>query len=469
MGKVSRARRAEIQREATRLRAQCQRDGDNQERTVTVLRAALPELTALEAWRLALGWSRAQAIREVAQVYLADDLLPPALSQALLYRYEHEQAQPGEEYRIMISRAYGAHPNQLGLATNHLWCSTCAAPPPVDYGRRQREEQGIDRKASMTTASGLPAIRESVQWAVLEAPDGSPSLVALAEAAVEHYALNYSKHPPSTLHDEVRATRNLLSTVAPAANRDTARGLRRQVGWLSALLGNLAYHLDDRAGARAHLTLAGAVGESTGEAALTAWSSGALAMVATSRKDWDHARGHAEHGLQHAPAGLRRAQLLGWALLPTLAALGQASRADEVVSESDEIMRSAVELPGRFGYDRAEHRLHVAEAHLTLERYDRAAEVAHTSIEAAPEHTPGWVAATLVLALAEARDTPDQAADRALRVLDLIPPARLRATARTRLVRLVRLLDPVASGAGADLAERLRVLPAPIRTDGSAA
>lgn len=107
VAKVTRARRAEIQREANRLRAQCQRDGNSQERTVTVLRAELPELTALEAWRLALGWSRAQAIREVAQVYLADGLLPPALSQALLCRYEHGQAQPGDEYRIMICRAYG--------------------------------------------------------------------------------------------------------------------------------------------------------------------------------------------------------------------------------------------------------------------------------------------------------------------------------------------------------------------------
>lgn len=132
-------------------------------------------------------------------------------------------------------------------------------------------------------------------------------------------------------------------------------------------------------------------------------------------------------------------------------------------------MQSATELPGRFGYDRAEHRLHVAEAHLTLERYDRAAEVARTSIAAAPEHTPGWVAATLVLALAEARDAPEQAADRALGVLDLIPPARLRATARTRLARLARGLDQAANGAGAELVERLRVLPAPIRTDGTAA
>ncbi|MFJ4700651.1 Twin-arginine translocation pathway signal [Streptomyces sp. NPDC088768] len=321
----------------------------------------------------------------------------------------------------------------------------------------------------MTTASGLPAIRESVQWAVLDAPGGSPALIALAEAAVEHYALNYRKHPPAVLLEEVRGTRNLLSTATAAADRETEHALRRQVGWLSALLGNLAYHLDDRAGARTHLTLAGALGESTQEKALTAWASGALAMVATARRDWEHARKHAEYGLQHAPEGLRRAQLLGWALLPTLAATSRVAEADDAVAESDEIMRTADELPGRFGYDRAEHRLHVAEAYLTLERFDRAAGVARESIAAAPAETPGWVAATLVLALAEAREAPDQAATRALGVLDLVPPPRLRATARERLTRLGRLLDASAANSAAELAERLRTLPPPVRADGTAA
>ncbi|MFF8992493.1 Twin-arginine translocation pathway signal [Streptomyces sp. NPDC014983] len=469
MGGVTRKRRAEIQREASRIRAQCQREGHTQERIVTTLRSALPELTALEAWRLALGWSRPQAIREVAAVYQTDGLLPPGLTPATLCRYEHGQEEPGDEYRLMISRAYGARPDQLGLATRCLWCSTCATPPLFHYGQHQREEMNIVRKEPMTTASGLPAIRESVQWAVLDAPGGSPALIALAEAAVEHYALNYSKHPPAVLLEEVRQTRNLLSTATAAADRDIEHGLRRQVGWLSALLGNLAFHLDDRAGARTHLTLAGALGESTQEKALTAWASGALAMVATARKDWQHARRHAEYGLQHAPEGLRRAQLLGWALLPTLAATGRAAEADDVIGESDEIMRSADELPGRFGYDRAEHRLHVAEAYLTLERFDRAAAVARESIAAAPAETPGWVAATLVLALAEARDAPDQAAIRALGVLDLIPPPRLRATARQRLTRLGRLLDASATNAASELAERLRTLPAPIRADGTAA
>ncbi|WP_416971635.1 Twin-arginine translocation pathway signal [Streptomyces sp. 4F14] len=469
MGGVSRSRRAEIQREASRIRARCQRDGHTHERIVATLCSALPELTALEAWRLALGWSRAQAIREVAAAYREDGLLPPGLTPAMLCRYEHGQDAPGDEYRLMISRAYGARPDQLGLATHCLWCSTCASPPPLHYGRHQNEETSTGREGTMTTDSGLPAIRESVQWAVLDAPGGSPALAALAEAAVEHYALNYSKHPPAVLLNEVRGTRQVLATAVATADQPTALELRRQVGWLSALLGNLSYHLDDRSGARAHLTLASAFGESTREPALTSWASGALSMVAIAREDWSHAREHAEYGLGHAPPGLRRAQLLGWALLPTLAALKRVPEADDVVAESDEIMRTATELPGRFGYDRAEHRLHVAEAHLTLERYDRAADVAHESIAAAPPETPGWAAATLVLALAEARDAPDQAATRALGVLDCIPPGRLRATARTRLARLDRLLGDSAAPAATELAERLRALPAPIRTDGTAA
>jgi hypothetical protein len=52
---------------------------------------------------------------------------------------------------------------------------------------------------------------------------------------------------------------------------------------------------------------------------------------------------------------------------------------------------STVGSPGRFGYDRAEHRLHVAEAHLTLEHFDRAADADRESIAAAPDETPAWV------------------------------------------------------------------------------
>ena len=97
MAGVTRARRAQIQREAHQVRARCQRDGYPVERTVTSIRSVLPEVTALEAWRLALSWSRAQAIRQVAAEYRADGLQPTGLSEAMLCRYEHGQEDPGPE------------------------------------------------------------------------------------------------------------------------------------------------------------------------------------------------------------------------------------------------------------------------------------------------------------------------------------------------------------------------------------
>lgn len=468
MAMVSRARRAQIQREAHLVRARCQRDGYPLERTVTAIRSALPEVTAMEAWRLALGWSRAQTIRQVAAEYRADGLRPPGLSEAMLCRYEHGQEDPGPEYKMMIARAYGARVDQLGLATRCLWCTTSCATPVLHYGRTHGD-RATSTGVGMTTASGMPAVRESLHLVLLEAPGGSPAVAALAQAAVEHYALNYSKHPPAVLLDEVRGSRQLLAA-ALAAGTDERIGveLRRQIGWLSALLGNLSHHLADDSGARTHLTLAVDLGERTGDADLAGWASGALAMVATARRDWHHALGHARYGLSHAPGGLRRAQLLGWAQLPALAGLGDVDQVDAVLVEADRILETAGEMPGRFGYDLAEHRLHAAEAHLTLERYDRAAEVARESAAAAPQDTPGWAAATLVLALAEAPVMPGDAALRALDVLDRIPPARLRATARARLARLDRRLADTDHAAVRDLVERIRLLPAPIGVDGSA-
>ncbi|WP_031487790.1 hypothetical protein [Streptomyces bicolor] len=47
----------------------------------------------------------------------------------------------------------------------------------------------------MTTDAGLPSVRESLQLALLSEPDGSPLVDELAEAAADHYHLNYSRHP----------------------------------------------------------------------------------------------------------------------------------------------------------------------------------------------------------------------------------------------------------------------------------
>ncbi|GAA5609772.1 hypothetical protein Spla01_00902 [Streptomyces platensis] len=465
---MTRSRRATIVKEAAQIRMHCQRQGRSTERTVTAIRNALPEVTALEAWRLALGWSRADTVAQISDLYRADGLIPPGPSQSMLCRWEHDPHEwPGQEYAAMLCRAYGARPVQLGLSR--------AGGDPFDglglgakirYGHADVEAceaPARERVVAMTTSAGLPAVRESLHLALLADPAGSSAVVELAEAAVEHYALNYSKHPPHTLFAEVRTARNLLTgtLITHSVEEAVAAEMRRSIGWLCALLGNLAFHLDDASGARAHLATAGTYGTRTGDVRLTAWACGAQSMVARAAGQYARALTHAEQGLAHAPAGLARAQLHAWAQLPALAGQGRADEADAALAAATrELEADAVgAAPGRFGFDAAEYALHVAEAHLGLGRHEQATTRAEASVNHAAVGTPGWAAGTLVLAQAEAGLRPADAAQRALDVLERVPAAKLRSTSRTRLVRLDAALAHTPAAGAEDLHERVRSLP----------
>ncbi|MFI0156411.1 Twin-arginine translocation pathway signal [Streptomyces lydicus] len=325
----------------------------------------------------------------------------------------------------------------------------------------------------MTTSTGLPAVRESLHLALLADPAGSSAVAELAEAAVEHYALNYSKHPPHTLFTEVRTARNLLTEALTnhSVEETLAGEMQRSIGWLSALLGNLAFHLDDTSGARAHLTTAGTYGTRTADARLTAWACGAQSMVARATGQYDRALTHAEQGLAHAPAGLARAQLHAWAQLPALAVQGRVDEADAALAAAGrELEADAVgEAPGRFGFDAAEYALHEAEAHLSLGRTEQAAVQAEASASHAAVDTPSWAASTLVLAQTEATRRPADAAQRALDVLERVPTARLRSTSRARLVRLDAALATTPAAGVDDLHERVRSMPPAINDHGAAA
>jgi hypothetical protein len=82
----------------------------------------------------------------------------------------------------------------------------------IGYGRNDGgvavsgRQEGAD---PMTTDAGLPSVRESLQPALLAEPEGSSLVDELAEAAADHYHLNYSKHPVPVLFREVRAARTL--------------------------------------------------------------------------------------------------------------------------------------------------------------------------------------------------------------------------------------------------------------------
>jgi len=63
---VSRSRRAEIQGAVTLIRARAHQRRWPVEWTVNAILGELPEVSALEAWRLARGWTRAKLVGDKA-------------------------------------------------------------------------------------------------------------------------------------------------------------------------------------------------------------------------------------------------------------------------------------------------------------------------------------------------------------------------------------------------------------------
>ncbi|MFG3701601.1 hypothetical protein ACGF5C_27370 [Micromonospora sp. NPDC047620] len=140
---VTRSRRAAIQREAGQIRRRCQREGQTTERIVAAIRDGLPEVSALEACRFALGWSRADTVAQIAALYHGDGLRPPGLSEQMLCRWEHGAERPGPEYARMLCRVYRTGPAQLGLETEGpLPRAVVSHRSPVRYDQRKQGATG---------------------------------------------------------------------------------------------------------------------------------------------------------------------------------------------------------------------------------------------------------------------------------------------------------------------------------------
>jgi hypothetical protein len=470
MVRISRARRAELQRAAHEVRRQGQRDGWPVARIAATIRAALPDILPLEAWRLAYGWSRPQAVAGVTALYRADGLAPPPLNPSMLCRWEHGRYPPGEDYARMLGRLYQADAGQLGLGAARGMPGT--EGPSRGYLRVKDVTATASGNGYQMTAeddaAALAAVRESVELALeAEGPSGGPLAAQYLNAALGYYDATYSAFPPAMLAAEVHRTRALVTAMLRAPQLDEARAeLRRVGGWLSALTGNLAFHLGDYPAAQIHLSTAARLGTASGDARLTCWGLGAQSMTSRAQHRDAEALDLARQAVEYAGTPLRRAQVLSWAVLPALARLGGQYRPEAllVIGQAQDQMSADPDgaQPGRFGFDSAEFHLHIAEASLLLGSTALGREHAEASRAATRAGRPSWAAATLVLAQAEAAAgrVPDAAA-LAHAVLDEIPAESLRQTSRLRLRSLDQELarTGTAVAEALSLAERIRVLP----------
>ncbi|MDQ2788712.1 MAG: XRE family transcriptional regulator [Actinomycetota bacterium] len=464
MGKISRSRRAQIHARAQQVCQQGQLAGWSVERIAATILNDLPEVRPLEAWRLAYGWSRRRVIESIATCYRQAGLAVPAINSSMLCRWEHDQANPGIEYEQVLCRVYDARPDQLGLPTRSPVVLARGNPrrpsvpaPKVDKG---------DHSGSNVGVGALPAVRESIQLTLeIEGAGGGPVTRDHLGQAVQHYALNYAAFPPGQLGTEVHRCRAVVTSMLGHTQPDPARTeLRRLGGWLSALLGNLAFHCADYTAANIHLSIAGRLGVDVGDPSLVAWAYAARSMLARYQQRPAEALDLARHAVKCADTPLRRAQVFAWAELPALAKLGRRSEAREAAGAAQREMDAAPESEqaGRFGFDPAELALHLAEAELVLGNAALAAAHAQTSLHHTTAGRPSWVAATLTLAGSEIQlRRPDQGAELALLVLDTVPVEILRETSRQRLTGLDGDLTALGrpGPAAVDLHERLRVVP----------
>lgn len=468
--RISRARRAELQRAASGLRRQGQRDGWPVTRIAATIRATLPGILPLEAWRLAYGWSRPQAVDGITGLYQSDGLAAPALNSSMLCRWEHGKYPPGDEYARMLCRLYQADARQLGLGPARVMSGTGTAPRGYLHVKDVTAAASGNgyRMTAEDEAAALAAVRESVQLALeAEGPSGGPLAAQYLTAAWGYYDASYSSFPPAMLATEVHRTRALVTAMLQVPQPDAARtALRRIGGWLSALAGNLAFHLGDYPAAQIHLSTAARLGTASGDARLTCWSLGAQAMTSRSQQRDAESLDLARQAMEYADTPLRRAQILAWAELPALARLGGQHRSDavRVIGQAQDQMTADPDgaQPGRFGFDHAELHLHIAEASLLLGIPGQAREHAETSRAATRTGRPSWAAATLTLAQAEAAGgSASDAAALAHSVLDAVPADSLRETSRLRLRHLDRDLARTGTAAAEalSLAERIRVLP----------
>ncbi len=115
MAAMTRSQRHHLVRQATEIRHRCLRDGMAPEAIVEVICREIPQMFALEAWRLAHGWSRVEVSARLDALYEADGLAAPRISSAELCRWEHGQRRPSDERIEYLCRLYATRPDRLGF------------------------------------------------------------------------------------------------------------------------------------------------------------------------------------------------------------------------------------------------------------------------------------------------------------------------------------------------------------------
>jgi hypothetical protein len=232
----------------------------------------------------------------------------------------------------------------------------------------------------------------------VEGPAGGPVSHEQLELAVKQYGRAYWSTPAGVLFGQVRQCRQLVEGMLderqPAGSR---QHLHPVAGWLSALLGNLSFHLSDYSAARMHLATAGRLGQEAGHNGLVAWVRGAQSMVELYDDRPEEALRLAREGQALAPNPLVRAQLASWGEARALARMGERRGVLEAIARGSHAIESSDEdrSPGGvFSFGVGEFEQYCGTACLWLDLPDEASGTPATPSSCAtrspPRRSPDW-------------------------------------------------------------------------------
>jgi transcriptional regulator with XRE-family HTH domain/tetratricopeptide (TPR) repeat protein len=220
---------------------------------------------------------------------------------------------------------------------------TFAPPPAAPKDQESRSTANRSDFLRVSVWTGLGAMLESVRLTLrVEGPAGGPVSHEQLELAVEQYAQAYWSTPAGVLFGQVRQCRQLVEGMLderqPAGSR---QHLHLVAGWLSALLGNLSFHLSDYSAARMHLATAARLGQEAGHNGLVAWVRGAQSMVELYDDRPEEALRLAREGQALAPNPLVRAQLASWGEARALARMGERRGVLEAIARGSRAIESS--------------------------------------------------------------------------------------------------------------------------------
>jgi hypothetical protein len=285
---------------------------------------------------------------------------------------------------------------ELGIGESSLTArvSPLTLPPdlldPRGIDRREGEDP-TNRRQAMRALGGLASMMlagahlESLELdRQVEASDLGPATLEQLDLTVERFGLEYLHTPPLAMFEAIRSCRlyvmDLLNGRHTLAERARLYGV---AGWLSALLGHLAFDLGKGpAVAYSHSATALHLAAEVDLDELTAWTQGTQAMVAVFDGHPKEAVAFSEAGRQVAPEGSATAVRLWAQEARACAWMGERANAERAMGAAEIAFSNLLQKPtgSIFSFDRPYLPYYGGTVYTWLQEPKRAQECAEQAI-----------------------------------------------------------------------------------------